>query len=99
MVKDGVQTGLDFLGDTAHKAVDFAMDTANDGVHWVQNALSNYDFTIAEGLDLSFSPSIFQYDLMFGIACDSTGSVVAQFTFGEAVTTGTPSAAIQSIIV
>ena len=95
MVKDGVQTGLDFMGDTAHKAADFAMDTVNDGVHWVQNTLSNYDFTIAEGLDLSFSPSIFQYDLMFGIACDSKGSVVAQFTFGEAVTTGTPSAAVQ----
>ena len=95
MVKDGVQTGLDFMGDTAHKAADFAMDTVNDGVHWVQNTLSNYDFTIAEGLDLSFSPSIFQYDLMFGIACDSKGSIVAQFTFGEAVTTGTPSAAVQ----
>ena len=33
MVKDGVQTGLDFLGDIAHKAADFAMDTVNDGVH------------------------------------------------------------------
>lgn len=76
-------------------AADFAMDTVNDGGHWVQNTLSNYDFTIAEGIDFSFSPSIFQYDLMFGIACDSTGSFVAQFTFGEAVTTGTPSVAVQ----
>ena len=71
------------------------MDTVNDGVHWVQNTLSNYDFTIAEGIDFLFSPSIFQYDLMFRIACDSMGSFVAQFTFGEAVTTGTPSVAVQ----
>ena len=79
-VKETINNAID-------SAADFAMDTANDGVHWVKDFLSDYDFTVSNGVGVSVTPTVFLMGYMIGPSIDSDGNLGIQGTLSAGFTT------------
>ena len=63
-------------------------------VKTAQKLLSQVDFTYTTGVNISGSPSIWNFNGQVGTTFDSKGNVAIQVTKGGGVTTGTPSISI-----
>lgn len=61
-----------------------------------QKVIGKINFTFSKGINLSFSPSAFSFNLQTGISIDTKGNVAIQSSFAGGVTVGSPGVSFSS---